>query len=128
MAGEVAAQTVRRLRLVVAVTAGAVSFAGCSSDESTTTAPTTAAEVSREGSALAADPSELSLRLAEIYPGVPGDKAADWAGYVCEYIAEPGHGDEIRYVIGRFSGGSRPDPTPAQAAELLDVIETTCPE
>lgn len=91
----------------------------------TTTTVATTSPVTTIPSALTADASELSQQIDAVYPGIPGDKAADWAHYTCREI-EKGERDPAEYVAHMFAGGSRPDPTPEQVAAILAVIEPTC--
>ncbi len=66
---------------------------------------------------------EIEAGVAAVYPGVPEGKATDWAIAVCADIRDDkDEATVLRNVSLRYAGGSRPDPTPAQAAQILEVI------
>jgi hypothetical protein len=63
--------------------------------------------------------------VAAVYPGVPAGKAADWAVSVCsDIVAGKPDSTVARNVQLRFSGGGRPDPTQAQAEQIVVIIES----
>jgi hypothetical protein len=111
--------------------------AGCggSSDPAPSApAPTTTTITATTTSALsyptAAQRAELEQAIAAIYPGVPDGKAGDWAGDVCSRSTVEGISGQqlLDYVQAKFAGGTRPDPTPEQATEILAEIEASgCP-
>lgn len=93
----------------------------------TTAAPTTTSEATT----ISATPrpnggqrASLEAELALIYPGAPEGKYADWAVNTCSDMLRGVAGPELEgNVIHRYSGGSRPDPTPDQARQIIAVIE-----
>lgn len=108
----------RRLALVALLL-----IAACGDDD-TATAPTAPpGTTTAEG----ADPV-LEGQIAAIYPDVPVGKATDWAIALCGDIAAGMDGDALlERAAARFAGGLRPDPTPEQAAQILEVVRPTCP-
>lgn len=67
----------------------------------------------------------LEDEVASLYPGVPEGKTVDWARSTCsDMLAEDLTDDQIvTRTQQRFAGGDRPDPTPEQAAQIIQFIE-----
>lgn len=95
--------------------------AACSSSDDPPVVPrTTVATTTPRGGVV--DP-ELEATIAGIYPGVPEGKATDWARDFCGYTrGNPDPAAVERYVIMKFAGGSRPDPTPEQAQAIIAAV------
>lgn len=108
---------------------------GCSS-ESDTAATTTTADGQLPSDApchdfpegctprpTSAQSAVLERRIGAIYPGMPDGKATDWSVSSCMDMRS-GEGAEyvLRNVRLRFAGGTRPDPTPDQAEQIVGVI------
>lgn len=96
-------------------------------DVTTTTTELTAGEVtvSTTPRPSLGEATSLEAELAAIYPGVPEGKYTDWSVSVCSDLLRGITGAELEgNLIYRFSGGTRPDPTPEQARQMLDVITT----
>lgn len=111
------------LVVLIALAAFSPSEGGDKADDTTSTSTsTTAVERARIDPA---DAPALEAAVAAIYPGVPEGKAFTWADYTCADLAD-GTADAER-VAARFAGGTRPDPTPEQAAAIFEVIAEYCP-
>lgn len=96
-------------------------------DVTTTTTELTAGEVtvSTTPRPSLGEATSLEAELAAIYPGVPKGKYTDWSVSVCSDLLRGITGAELEgNLIYRFSGGTRPDPTPEQARQMLEVIST----
>lgn len=123
----------------VVLVLGAVANAGDDKDSSSTSAPPATTTSSTADSTTTTTPvtlattvprpnggqrASLEAELSAIYPGAPEGKYADWAVSVCSDILRGADGAELEgNVILRFSGGSRPDPTPEQARQMIAVIQ-----
>lgn len=109
------------MRRLMAVTLALV-LAGCAADEGTASTTTEAAP--RPTVPHPPDPDGLAEQIDQIYPGVPDGKAADWARSTCGDMIDGVDGDAlVARVVARFAGGDRPDPTPEQAAAIIDLVE-----
>jgi hypothetical protein len=64
----------------------------------------------------------VAAQIERVFPGVPPQKARDWAEDVRRYAARPGHGDLERYVTIKFGDGvGRPFPSLTQARQILRI-------
>lgn len=73
----------------------------------------------------ASEAATIEAGVAAVYPGVPAGKATDWAISVCSDIrAGRPESSLVRNIQMRYAGGSRPDPTTAQAEQILDIVRS----
>ena len=108
------------MRRLVLITVLLLFAAGCSSDETQTTVRDVQEPTSEQS-------LELERLVDSVYPGVPEGKATDWSISVCERIEAGAEGDELIDVVTQYyRGGSRPDPSPSQAAAIADQIRSWC--
>lgn len=109
--------------------------AGCGDDD---TSSTSSSSTSSSNPATSSPPATVTSTPAPdddtaaaitagvdvVYPGVPDGKAVDWARSSCRDRLD-GLDDEqlVGRIVQRFAGGARPDPTPAQAEQILELLE-----
>lgn len=137
------------MRLITVILAAFVLAAGCSSNDTTATSTTIIDELNDVGGSMALDgqipddamchslpqgctprpttdqAQEIERSVAAFYPGVKAGKSADWAIAVCADILAGKSDDQLeRNVTMRYAGGTRPDPTPEQAQQILAVVRS----
>lgn len=80
-----------------------------------------------DGRPMTAEEAGIVVAIDAIYPGIEQPRyILNWADYLCGDIDEGLSGEQLRRrAVMRFAGGDRPDPTPAQAAQIIELIESS---
>lgn len=72
--------------------------------------------------------AQLAADIGAVYPGITAERyAVNWSRYLCDDIANGLAGEALtQRAIDRFAGGSRPDPTPEQAQQIIAIVQGYC--
>lgn len=109
--------------LACALAALGISQGGDSNDEAQVTAFTVDVPIATTPTLNATQEQSLIAEVNRVYPGVPEKKIADWAEATCSMLLDTtGSLSDVEVVQMQFAGGTRPDPTTAQATAILTAI------
>lgn len=113
--------------LAVGILAAAFADDGEQSDTSYSPPSTIEDFTGSDGAALSSAERQLVADVDAIYPGIGEARyIVNWSEYLCDDIDDGMSGTALtQRAIDRFAGGSRPDPTPAQAEQIIAAVESS---